>query len=251
MNLTLSMKAVILAAGYGSRLGIFTKNIPKALLSIGNKPIIAYTLKILKDHGIHDIVVVTGYKGHKLRKYLTRNFDLDFSFIHNKHYKRTNNIYSLYLAMEKIDSSFYIINSDVLSHPKIFEYLHNSNKKELVLSVDTVKKLGEEEMKVRIENDRIIEISKEIPPNKADGEYIGFAKVPKRNVNDLHEHLEIVIEEKGKTVFYEEAFQSMIDAGIKLTYESTRGLPWIEIDTPYDLMLARKEVFKRIKHTTS
>ncbi len=244
------MKAVILAAGYGSRLGIFTKHIPKALLSIGNKPIIAYMLKTLKKHGINDVVVVTGYKGHKLKKYLIKNFDFDFSFIHNRYYRRTNNIYSLYLAMDKVDSGFYIINSDVLSHPKIFEYLHKSEKKELTLSVDTVKKLGEEEMKVRIQNDRIVEISKEIPPDDANGEYIGFARVPKRNVNDLHEHLEIVIREKGKKVFYEEAFQSMIDSGIKLCYESTRGLPWIEIDTPYDLMIARKEVFKRIRCST-
>ena len=241
------MKAVILAAGYGSRLGIFTKHIPKALLFVGNKPIIAHTLKILKTHGIRDIVVVTGYKGYKLRKYLIRNFDLNFDFVHNRFYRKTNNVYSLYLAMEKVDEDFYIINSDVFSHPKIFEFLHKSDKDYLILSVDTVKRLGEEEMKVRIENDRIVEISKKIPPENADGEYIGFARVPKKNVGDLYEHLETVMREKGRNVFYEEAFQSMIDSGIKLSYESTRGLPWIEIDTPYDLMIARREVFRRIK----
>jgi choline kinase len=239
------MKAVILAAGYGSRLGNHTRDVPKALLSIGGRPILDYTLEILSKHRVKDVVIVTGYKAHKIEHFV-KKYNLNFNFVHNSHYRTTNNIYSLYLAMEEIGEGFYIINSDVFFHPDIFEYLHTNDEQSLVLSVDTVKKLGEEEMKVIIEEEKVTRISKKIPPSEADGEYIGIAKVPEKAIPDLRTHIEIVMEKQGKRVFYEEAFQSMMDAGVTVGYESTRGLPWIEIDTPLDLRSAREKILPKI-----
>ncbi len=240
------MEAVILAAGFGSRLGHHTREIPKALLRVGDKPLIHYAIQTLMNNGIKDVIVVTGHKGYKLREYLSR-FDANFRFVHNSLYKKTNNIYSLYLAIEHVRKGFYILNSDVLFHPEIFKSLHNNGSENLILSVDTVKKLGEEEMKVRIINSSVKEISKQIPPSEADGEYIGIAKVHKSAVEDLSEHISLVMDKKGRRVFYEEAFQSMIDAGIEVNFESTGGLPWIEIDTPSDLMAARYVVYPSIR----
>ncbi len=241
------MEAVILAAGYGSRLGHHTREIPKALLKIGNKPLIYYAVQTLMDKGIKDIIVVTGHKGYKLREYLSR-FDLNFKFVHNSLYKKTNNIYSLHLAIDHVRKGFYILNSDVLFHPEIFDCLHNNGSENLTLSVDMVKRLGEEEMKVKIADGSVKEISKQIPPSEADGEYIGIAKVHESAVDDLNEHISLVMDRKGRRVFYEEAFQSMIDAGHEVSYESTKGLPWIEIDTPSDLMTARYVVYPSITH---
>lgn len=240
------MEAVILAAGYGSRLGHHTAEIPKAMLKIGNKPLIHYALRTLEKNGIRDVIVVTGHKGYKLRDYLSQ-FDLNFNFVHNSLYRKTNNIYSLYLAIEHVRKGFYILNSDVLFHPEIFDSLHNSTNNALTLSVDTVKKLGEEEMKVKIVDGLIKKISKQIPPDEADGEYIGIAKVPKNAVDNLSEHVELVMDEKGRRVFYEEAFQSMMDAEIEVFYESTKGLPWIEIDTPSDLITAKYSIYPSIQ----
>lgn len=56
------------------------------------------------------------------------------------------------------------------------------------------------------------------------------------------------MDEKGKKVFYEEAFQSLIDSGVHIYFESTNGLPWIEIDTPEDLIAARRRIFPMIKY---
>lgn len=242
------MEAVILAAGYGSRLGHHTREIPKALLKIGNKPLIYYAVQALEGRGIKDIIVVTGHKGYKLREYLSR-FDLNFKFVHNSLYKKTNNIYSLHLAIDYVRKGFYILNSDVLFHPKIFDYLHDNSNENLTLSVDTVKKLGEEEMKVKIVDSSVKKISKQIPPNEANGEYIGIAKVHQNAVDDLSEHITLVMDKKGRRVFYEEAFQSMIDAGLEVSYESTKGLPWIEIDTPSDLMAARYIIYPSIQQS--
>ncbi len=240
------MEAVILAAGFGSRLGHHTREIPKALLKIGKRPLIYYAVQTLMQNGIRDVVVVTGHKGYVLREYLSQ-FDLNFKFVHNSLYKKTNNIYSLYLAMDYVSKGFYILNSDVLFHPGIFRELHSSTKENLILSVDTFKELGEEEMKVKIENGVVKRISKLLKPSEADGEYIGIARVEKEVVDELYNHVARVMEEKGRRVFYEEAFQSMMDDGVAVNYETTRGLPWIEIDTPSDLMIARHEIYPKIQ----
>ena len=239
------MQAVILAAGYGSRLGHHTRETPKALLKIGGRPIIFYTLETIRKNGIDDVVIVTGHKAFKIREYV-KSFDITFNFIHNSLYRRTNNIYSLYLAMKAVSNDFYIINSDVFFHPDIFEWLHMNRRRNLVLSVDTIKRLGKEEMKVKIQNGRVTRISKEISPSDADGEYIGIAKVHSRAIEDLRSHIDLVIERKGRRVFYEEAFQSMIDYGCIVNFESTKGLPWIEIDTPTDLLVARHRIYREI-----
>uniref|UniRef100_A0A7C3ZEQ8 Nucleotidyltransferase n=1 Tax=Archaeoglobus fulgidus TaxID=2234 RepID=A0A7C3ZEQ8_ARCFL len=240
------MEAVILAAGFGSRLGHHTLEIPKALLKVGRKPLIHHTIQTLMENGINDLIVVTGHKGYVLRDYLS-HFDLNFKFVHNSLYRRTNNIYSLYLAMEHVTSDFYILNSDVLFHPDIFQKLHSSTKENLILSVDDFKELGDEEMKVKIENGVVKRISKQLDPSEADGEYIGIAKVKDNVVDELYNHVSKVIEKKGGRVFYEEAFQSMMDDDIAVYYESTNGLPWIEIDTPSDLMRARHEIYPKIE----
>ncbi len=240
------MEAVILAAGFGSRLGHHTHDKPKALLRVGDRPLIDYILESLKRNEIYDVVIVTGHKAAKLKNHVTENFDMNFTFVHNSLYRRTNNIYSLHLAMKAVTDGFYIINSDVFFHPGIFDRLCSCRKRATTLSVDTFKKLGEEEMKVKLDGDRVVEISKEIPPGEADGEYIGLAKIPLEHVEHLRSHVELVIENRGARVFYEEAFQSMIDYGLEIFYESTGNLPWIEIDTPHDLVVAREEVHPRI-----
>lgn len=148
------MEAVILAAGLGSRLGHHTCQKPKAMLKIGGRPLIHYILSTLKKHGIRDILVVTGHRGYVLEEYLEK-FDLNFKFIHNSLYWKTNNIYSLHLAMEYIDDGFYLINSDLFFHPDIFSLLKSSSKKGLIIAVDTLKKLGEEEMKVKLDGELV------------------------------------------------------------------------------------------------
>jgi choline kinase len=102
-------------------------------------------------------------------------------------------------------------------------------------------------MKVKIENGVVKRISKLLKPSEADGEYIGIARVEKEVVDELYNHVARVMEEKGRRVFYEEAFQSMMDDGVAVNYETTRGLPWIEIDTPSDLMIARHEIYPKIQ----
>jgi choline kinase len=244
------MQAVILAAGFGSRLGRHKGDDPKTLIKIGDRTLIDHILKTLKKNGVRNVIIITGYKREKIQEYLKGKYTMDIKFVHNSDYETTNNIYSLYLAKEELSGgNFYIINSDVLFHERIFQNLHFSNKEGLILSVDLKKKLKEEDMKVIRMGDRITRISKEISLSEASGEYIGLSKVTEEAFKKLFRSIKEVISHKGTGVFYEEAFQHMIDSGYWVTCESTRGLPWIEIDTVEDLKLAREKIFPRIVRT--
>ncbi len=241
------MRAIILAAGMGSRLEKITEKVPKALVDVGGKPLLAHSLSTLISEGITDFIIVTGHKAYKIREYIEENFGgIDVEYIHNNRYDETNNIYSLYLAIKNINAPFYILNSDIIFHPGIFAMIHSSQKKNLTISVDFRENLGKEEMKVKVEGERVIAISKKLDPADSDGEYIGITKVTERSGDLLLECVSETMEVHGKRVFYEHAFQRMIDRGYEINYSKTSGLPWTEIDTIEDLVFARKRVYPAI-----
>ena len=95
------MKAIILAAGLGTRLRPMTDNTPKALVKVNQKPLIEYQIEFLKEKGIHDIIIVVGYLKEKYGVRL----------IFNDKYADYNNFYSLYIVKEELANS-YVIDAD-------------------------------------------------------------------------------------------------------------------------------------------
>ena len=109
------MKAVILAAGVGSRLRPFTEIIPKCMIEVNNVKIIEKQISNLVRNNIklEDIVVVVGYKKEKIEKYLNEVYK-GINIIFNKDYEKTNNMYSLNLVKNFVkDEEFILMNADV------------------------------------------------------------------------------------------------------------------------------------------
>ena len=75
------MKVVILAGGYGSRLGHVTELIPKPMVEVGGRPIIWHIMKIYAAHGFNEFVIALGYKGNVIKDYFykLKNFSSDFT----------------------------------------------------------------------------------------------------------------------------------------------------------------------------
>ena len=110
------MNAIILAAGLGSRLKEITKNKHKALIEIKGIPNIERTILYLKEAGIDEIYIVTGYLSGQF-EYLTYKYGC--KLIKNNKYREYNNIYSFYLASKYLSDS-YVIDSDVVLFKNIF-----------------------------------------------------------------------------------------------------------------------------------
>lgn len=103
------MKAIILAAGLGSRLRPITNKTPKSLIMVKNKPLIETQIEYLQEIGIVDITVVTGYLSESF-DYLSTKYNVDL--IYNEEYSSFNNIYTMSLVIDLLPNS-YVIDADV------------------------------------------------------------------------------------------------------------------------------------------
>ena len=241
------MKAVILAAGVGSRLKNLTIDKPKCMLAImDNRLLIDYQIEKLKEYGIQEreIFIIGGYKFDILKEYLRKR---EVNLILNPKFKEWNNIYSFFLINEisAINSSddFLLLNSDTLFHKDILRYLLNCSESNCVV-VDTCKELGSEEMKVLIKDEKIVRFGKDIPESLAAGEYIGLAKFNKSKLDILFDIANKLIKSGKTDIWYEIAFNYVLDR-INIGYVDTQAKPWIEIDTVEDYEKA-KEIVKKL-----
>lgn len=102
------MRAIILAAGLGTRLRPMTDNTPKALIKVNDKPLVEYQIEYLKEKGIDEIIVVVGYLCEQF-DYLKEKYGVKLVF--NDKYAEYNNFYSLYLVKDYLADS-YVIDAD-------------------------------------------------------------------------------------------------------------------------------------------
>lgn len=123
------MTAIILAAGFGRRMGRLTDSIHKTLLKIGDKTIIERIMDNLINNGVSEIVVVTGYRSDELREFLRTHYPCShITFIHNARFRETNNIYSLSLALNSIEinDDILLIESDLIFEGNVIQRIINS-----------------------------------------------------------------------------------------------------------------------------
>jgi histidinol-phosphate/aromatic aminotransferase/cobyric acid decarboxylase-like protein/choline kinase len=106
-----------------------TDHCPKTLLEVGGKTIMGRILEGLVDNGITEVCIVTGYRADEVEDYVSREFGhLQCTFVRNERFDSTNNIYSMALALERIepDSDVILIESDLLYEPSVITRLLKS-----------------------------------------------------------------------------------------------------------------------------
>jgi L-glutamine-phosphate cytidylyltransferase len=225
------MKAVIVAAGLGSRLASITDGTPKCLIEINGMTLIERALDALEQRGVRETTVVVGHQQEAIRQTLGDRV----SFLVNPFYKTTNNMASLWLAAPHVwDTDFLYLHADVAFHPALLDPLLEAGIHGLGLLVDP-QSIDEEAMKVRLEQGRFKESSKEIPLNEAAGEWTGLTRFTPRAARSFHAHAGDLLIEGHQNAYDTAAFNRMAKEGIPFTVCETKGLPWIEIDTPDDL----------------
>lgn len=220
------MKAVILAAGMGTRLGSL---IPKPLTSLVNeKTILDYLVDQLDKHiGRDNIIVVTGYK----KEIIMEKFP-DLLYIYNDAYAHTNTSKSLLRAFQKIDDDVLWFNGDVYFDDGVIELLSNTPGSSCL--VDT-KKVDEEEVKYDTnENGTINELSKQV--EQPLGEALGINLLRRADLPAVREQLAAVDDND----YFEKALENLTMHGkLNLTPVDVGDLFCTEIDFPEDLERAQ------------
>ena len=128
------MQAVILAAGFGSRLMPLTGNIPKCLVKVCGIPIIEHQIKAMQKHGINKIYIVGGYYCEKLEEFFSEYVGSSITIINNQDYETTNNMYSLSLLSEKLSGEEFILcNGDVVYDEAIISSILDSKLENIIV----------------------------------------------------------------------------------------------------------------------
>ena len=243
------MIGVILAAGMAKRLRPLTDTKPKCLLKVGEHTLLERTVDAMRQAGIQEFLVVTGYRGEMIRSFLegyARTSKVSFTFLDNTDYEHNNNIYSLWMACQKVRGcDFLLMDSDILCDPAAVVRIAQEQTSALAVNRH---ELGEEEMKVVVDtNNRITEISKTCSPEAAMGESVGIEKITADYSEALARELDQMILQEGLIdIFYERAFERLIPQGHTFKVVDTTHYFSYELDTPEDFQRAQELMPKEL-----
>ncbi len=234
------MKAIILAAGKGTRLnGVDLK--PKCLFEVGGRTLLDHQVSALNEADINEIVLVLGFEAERIRRHCSPGI----SFVINSRFEETSSLYSLWLAREHLLDGFVVLNCDVLFHPQMLTKLISSPFGDALLVDFGNSQLGEEEMKVKVSDGRVVDIRKDMDPAEADGENVGMVKFSATGAKRLIEEMDSIISRGQERDWAPRAF-GQFATRFPLHAISTDKYPWIEIDFPEDYRKAKEEVFPKI-----
>ena len=241
------MKAIILAAGQGTRLKKYTQDLPKGMLNFRGKAVIERQIEIYRRTGISDIIIVKGFAGDKIDyegvKYYT-----------NEEYATTNMVESLVRAKDEFNDDIIISYSDILFDQAMLEELMK-NENDYVVAVDDnwkeywLERYGTVDFdteSLEIDDDNnIISIGKENPKlEEIDSRYIGLLKFSTTGMkkileildNDYEEYLDKPWKKSGKTIrnaYMTDLLHAISESGEKVKADRfTNG--WVEFDTNED-----------------
>jgi choline kinase len=243
------MKALILAAGRGTRIHSVHGDHPKCLIGFkgSHSTILDHQIGSLFSAGVANIGIVVGYEKDQVIRHVIRNYRNEqerFRFIENPAFATTNNIYSFWLAQTWLNREpFVCLNADVVFDPQILIPAIQSAAP-ITMVVDP--KWRDETMKVIISEDRVIRMSKRILQSEFSGTYIGITAFAANVQRGLFAKVETLIRSGKENEFFNVAVQQLADEGVRVGFTTAGDLPWAEIDDPGDLAFARLYVFPKL-----
>jgi choline kinase len=243
------MTPIIIGAGRGRRLLHLTEEIPKPLVPIVGKPMLEHVLMALEAGGFsrEEVVFVRGYLGEVIAERYP-----ELSYVDNADWPNNNILASLLCAREHMSEGFVSSYADIVYEPLAITELMAS-KRDIALVCDTdwrrryqgrSQHPESDAEKVRVEGDRIVEISRRIAAGEASGEFIGVMKLsPSGSVRFVrsydearHRHGEDAVFREGRPfrkAYLVDLLQHMIEAGHAVHWVPIAG-GYMEIDTTED-----------------
>lgn len=239
------MQALMLAAGMGRRLGKYTEECTKCMIEVGGRTLLERAVEALQCAGIHKFVMVVGWEHERLIRYIQRNISgMEFEFIYNFDYAQTNNIYSLYLAREKLaQDDTILLESDLVFDSRLIRRMVETPEENLV-AVAKYEQWMDGTVTILSPDGIVQEFieKKDFQYQSAENYYktVNIYKFSKEfSRRQYIPFLEAYISAYGKNQYYElvlKALAHLSHANLKAF--TMDDLPWYEIDDAQDLDIA-------------
>jgi len=224
------MQAVLLAAGLGSRLGPLTARIPKALITVGDEPLLAHAVRFAQRAGAREIVVVGGYGFDLVAAELARRA-LAVTLVRNDSF-RDGNLVSLMTARTCLvpADDLVVMNIDHIYRPAVAAIVATPAA-DVTAFIDTDRVLGADDMKVeRDDAGRVRHIAKTLAT--WDAGYVGMTKIPAAAATRYWAAAAAALAEEGRAVHVERVLARLAATDRPPSCRDVSGHGWLEVDLP-------------------
>jgi choline kinase len=221
------MKAILLAAGRGTRISRHIDGKPKCTVPLGDgTTLIEHSVDLLRRKGIDSIVLVLGYRGDVIRSVLG---DRPVVYRQNPFYDVTNSIASLWFARDELerDDRYLLMNADVFLSDEAIDLILGERRSP-VLFYD-VSRREEADYKFLCDGERLVKYGKDLGLEETSGEYIGCASFDGSFAVKFRERLESLIETQQHSLWWENVIYSM-SAERPIIARDVAGAFWGEVD---------------------
>ena len=232
------MKAVILAAGEGSRMRPLTYTRPKVMLTIANKPILEHLLVEAKSAGIEEFILIVGYHDEQIRQYFGSGTKWGVSIDYYTQRKQLGTADAIRTVESMVEGNFLMMNGDIIVNHQDIERL--TNKKNNTMSLFKVKETQDLGM-VEVSQDRVIRIHEKVanpPSNLANAGLYLFTqdifKAISRTPTSPRGEYEIT-----------DSLQLLIDQGEHVSYQEINY--WLDVSYPWDLLAANESLLWKLE----
>jgi choline kinase len=244
------LTGLVLAAGMGKRLAPLTDERPKGLIELGGRSLLARLLDGLQAAGVHEAVLVVGYRQEMIRAALgSSHRGMPIRYALNPEFEKGPRL-SLWAGRAELERDDVVLaDGDVLFAPPLLERVVRAPAPSVFLGEPDFVDTGEE-INLYRSGERVVALRRGVSgpppvPYEAKAEWVGFAKVGRAVGAALAAAIDRMIRGGQVDGDYEVAIDGLLGTH-PFTMASTGGLPWIEIDFPQDLHAAETEVLPRI-----
>jgi L-glutamine-phosphate cytidylyltransferase len=238
------MKALILSAGQGKRLLPYTAASPKCTIPVLGRSVIEWQIDTLLSIGIDRVTVVVGYGADNVERLLKACYGVNcIKLLYNPEFAETNNLVSCWWAREEMNEDFLLLNGDTLFEESVLRKLLDEPVRPVTVTIDHKDCYDADDMKVTLEGSRLVDIGKDIAPDKTGGESIGMILFRGEGPALFRAAIENALQDaSARNKFYLSVIREMAQV-MPVHTCSIMGLNWCEIDYPADLKNA-EEIFK-------
>jgi L-glutamine-phosphate cytidylyltransferase len=234
------MKAIILSAGQGSRLGHLVDDIPKCLIDFNGRSLLDRQLDTLKANGVHDAVVVTGFHDDRVEEALAkRSGGPKVRTIFNPFYKVADNTGSLYMARDELAGDCLVWNGDTLVSNALMRRVVGNDRPGICVTIDRKGSYDEDDMKVVEDGGRLTAIGKRLDLSTVNAESIGLLAFRAGGAERFGEAISQALRTpEGTTIWYLRVIHHLAQSSEVWTLD-IQGEEWGEVDFPPDVEAAR------------